>query len=543
MQRLQLASQLQSAGDLEAAGRLCLDILQGDPADVQARHLLGVLALQRGQLDDAAHDFEQVLHREPGNPDALVNLGIVRQQQGRYPEALDAMRHALRIAPAREDIHYNLGNALSGAGRWHEAEEAYLQALSLNPDNALFHYNLGSARHHQGRLEEAAAAYLRATEVNGNYLEAWTNHGIVLRELGRIDEALKSFRAALALYPEDMTLQRNVRSALKQQLPGWHWPMLADEKRNGAYQQAIARAVDADSIVLDIGTGSGLLAMMAARAGARQVVACEISAPLADAASEVVRCNGLEKQVTVINRKSTDLRIGEDLQQAANLLVSEIVDVGLLGEGVLPSIRHALQHLACPDARVIPCGATVYARLVEAPGLRRVNPVTRISGFDLSALDRFRLPGDYLDVRLEQTAHGFLSDTMEVAHFDFAAPPPFISEQAPVCVDLTVRATASGTLHGVAFWFDLHLDDAITLSTAPTTELDAWGQALQFLDADRAVTQGEDIHLQALLSDTRIEYRLAPDRPGETPGEPEKRPGKRKNNQEGSKVNLNKLIT
>ena len=476
----------------------------------QALQRQGVLELQGGRLDEAGQAFEQLLRIDPDNPDALANLGTVRQQQGRYEQACAAMNSALAIAPQRADIHYNLGNTLAASGRWHEAEDAYRQAITLSPDNALFHYNLGAALHHQGLLEAAAESYRRATVIDGHYVEALTNHGIVLRELGRLEEAAKHFREALALHPDDPKLQRNLRGALQQQLPAWHWPMLADEDRNAAYRAAIERAVDPGSVVLDIGTGSGLLAMMAARAGARQVIGCEISPALADAAREVVRCNKLDQRVSIINRKSTALRIGEDLAQRATVLVSEIVDVGLLGEGVLPSIRHAIEHLACPEVRVIPAGATVYAQLVEIPGLRRVNPVNQLAGFDLSAFDRFRIPDDYLEVRLKNTPHRFLSQPIEITRFNFTAPPPYISEQAPCIIDCDLRATASGPVHAVAFWFDLHLDETITVSTGPENGLDAWGQAVQFLGTDLEVTRGESMRLTALVSDTRIEYRLVP---------------------------------
>ncbi len=576
--RLDRATNLHGAGDLKTAERLYREVLEVEPDNAQARHLLGVLALQRGRPDDAveriraaieigpaeaawhynlgnalqrlgrpgeavasyreavglapewpaawnnlgvalqhqgrfdeaADAFERAWRIDPDSQDALANLGTVRQRQGRFEEAIACLRGAVEIAPQRSDLHYNLANALSAAGRWPEAEAGYRQAIELEPDNAPAHYNLGVMHHHQGRLDEAAAAYQRATELDDGYLEALTNLGVVLRERGRVDQATDCFRAACALRPDDPVLERNLRSALNQQLPAWHWPMLADESRNQAYRQAIERAVDGTSVVLDIGTGSGLLAMMAARAGAKRVVACEISPVLAEVAREVVRSNGLADRVAVINRKSTALRVGEDLEEPANLLVSEIVDVGLLGEGVLPSMRHALEHLAVPGARVIPRGATVYARLVEMPDQRRVNPVRRISGFDLSAFDRFRIPGDYLDMRLARTSHRFLSDPVEVTRFDFAAPLPYVPDRAPTRIDIALQTCAAGSVHAVAFWFDLRLDDAIAVSSAPDGGLIAWGQAVQFLDTDLEVANGERLRLQASVSDTRIGFEVLP---------------------------------
>jgi hypothetical protein len=238
------------------------------------------------------------------------------------------------------------------------------------------------------------------------------------------------------------------------------------------------------------------------------VIACEISSALAETAVDVIRCNRLEENIQVINRKSTALRVGVDLVAPVDVLIAEIVDAGLLGEGILPTVRHAVEHLTVPGARVIPRGATVHAQLVQLPELRRTNPIGEIAGFDLSAFDRFRIPGDYMEVHLPRTQYRILSDPVEVARVDFAAPPPFVSEHDPIQYLKLLPATATGAVHAVAFWFDLQLDDRTTLSTAAESNLTAWGQALQFLDEDVVVTAGQTMRLQASVSDSRIAFQL-----------------------------------
>ncbi len=89
-------------------------------------------------------------------------------------------------------------------------------------------------------------------------------------------------------------------------------------------------------IVIDIGCGTGLLALMAARAGASHVHACEQFKPLAKVAQRVVQANDMEALVTVHMKCSSHLQVGEglDLPCKADMLVSEILDSCLLGEGV-----------------------------------------------------------------------------------------------------------------------------------------------------------------------------------------------------------------
>lgn len=402
----------------------------------------------------------------------------------------------------------DLGKVHLARGQVEQALTCLAHAVDLAPGNAQAQLQYGHALDRLGRLEDAVEALHRATEIDPANVEALCSFGVALRELGRVEEAVAYFRRACALRPEDPRLARHLRSAYNRQVPEWHFRMLADEQRNEAYRRSIEAAVDSSSVVLDIGTGSGLLAMMAARAGARSVVTCEASAALAECAREVIEANGFEGRIQVVNRMSTALRVGEQLERPATVLVSEILDVGLLGEGVLPTLRHALSELVAPGAAVIPAAATLYARLVELPELRRVNPIKTIAGFDLRAFDRFRVPGVYLDIDLERAEHRALSEDFEVARFDFAAPPPAIPDDAPRRARIEVTATAAGAPHAVAAWFDLHLDETVTISTRPGGGLLTWGQAVQFLETDRTVRAGDRLAVTTLFGETWIGFEL-----------------------------------
>src|ERR1044072_84243 len=88
--------------------------------------------------------------------------------------------------------------------------------------------------------------------------------------------ALDCFELALCLDSENRQAQLGLNRAHCQIIPRWHFEMLNDEKRNVAFEQALSRAITPETIVLDIGSGTGLLAMMAARAGARETITCEM---------------------------------------------------------------------------------------------------------------------------------------------------------------------------------------------------------------------------------------------------------------------------
>jgi hypothetical protein len=338
-------------------------------------------------------------------------------------------------------------------------------------------------------------------------VEAWTNLGVLAKEVGQVEQALAAFRKAVDLRPGLPEVERNLRSALADSIPRWHLPMIADERRNGAYQAAIEAAVGPDDVVLDIGAGSGLLSLMAARAGAKKIYACEISSVLAEAAADVVAANGFADRIEIVNRKSSALRLGTEIREPATVIVSEIVDVGLLGEGILPSVRHAREHLAGANVRVIPSAAILYAALIQVPDLRMVSPVREIAGFDLSAFDRFRLPHQYRECHLDQVAHRLLSEPVAVKRS--ALDGTLSRSAAQTNEKFKIVVTNSGSIHGVAFWFDLLLDEHNTISTAISSGITAWGQALQLFEQDIEVEEGNVVELCCATDDTRIYFEVS----------------------------------
>jgi hypothetical protein len=127
--------------------------------------------------------------------------------------------------------------------------------------------------------------------------------------------------------------------------------------------------------VLDIGTGSGLLALIAARSErSGAVYACEADHRL----QAVARQTLAGSKVKLIAKRSTEITLPEDLPRRASVIVCEIFDSALLGEDAVPTMRHAAEHLAAPDAIFVPARARILAWPVSAPGLYRCHDVSRI---------------------------------------------------------------------------------------------------------------------------------------------------------------------
>ena len=121
---------------------------------------------QSGDLQKAEEIYRSVLNRDPLNAEALHLLGVISYQGGKNGIAVDLITKALDIKPDYAEAHNNLGNALHGLGKLDEAAASYRRALEIKPDYAEAHYNLGVALQDLGELDEAFKCHRRAIVLN-----------------------------------------------------------------------------------------------------------------------------------------------------------------------------------------------------------------------------------------------------------------------------------------------------------------------------------------------------------------------------------------
>lgn len=103
--------------------------------------------------------------------------------------------------------------------------------------------------------------------------------------------------------------------------------------------------------------------MFAVRHGADSVTACEAFQPVAQAAKVIILDNGMEGKIKLITKRSTAIMVPEDLEELCNILVSEVFDTELIGEGALGVFIHAHENLLTPDVITVPYSATVYVQV------------------------------------------------------------------------------------------------------------------------------------------------------------------------------------
>jgi type III protein arginine methyltransferase len=292
------------------------------------------------------------------------------------------------------------------------------------------------------------------------------------------------------------------RQVREQLLPSWYVPMLVDRARNEAYRSALDRALRTTQgqTVLDIGAGCGLLSMMAAQSGAARVVGCEVSAAIANAATNVVRLNGLDDKITLINKDCRSLKVPDDVPARADLAVFELFDCSLIGEGVLHFLTHAREHLLKENARYLPRAARIRAMVVEY----RLDQVWNL---DVNLLNPYRFSPGFMNVDAGKLNYRPLTEPMDVFCFDFSTA---IATSA--MKELPSGALQSGTAGAVLFWFDLQLDETQWISNAPGNGSQLhWKQGLQFLPEVR-VERDMQLPLVAAHDGSGLTFRWQQDK-------------------------------
>ncbi len=214
-QALNLAMEHHSMGRLAEAEVLYQQILQADPNQPDALHLLGAVAAQTGKFQAAVDFIAQAIAINPNNAAYYSNRGNALQELKQLDAAIASYDMAIDLNPDYAEAFSNRGNALKALNRHEEALASYDTAIQLYPDYADAHYNRGYTLKKLGKLDEAIASYDTAIRINPNHAAAHTNKGNALQETRRLGEAIASYDAAIQIDPHHAEAFSNRGDALK----------------------------------------------------------------------------------------------------------------------------------------------------------------------------------------------------------------------------------------------------------------------------------------------------------------------------------------
>ncbi len=212
---LRAAKAHHQAGQLAEAEQLYRRILQADPRQAEALHLLGLIAHQVGRRDVAIDYMTAAIALDASQPSFHSNLGEVYRGEGRLAEAQACYQRAVRLQPRFAAAHYNLGLLFQNQGLAADAEHCYRQAIAAQGDYAEAYNNLAAVLRDQARYVDALEACQAALRLRGDYAEALNNLGGVLVDLRRFDEALAPLKQSLALQGESAEVYYNLGNALR----------------------------------------------------------------------------------------------------------------------------------------------------------------------------------------------------------------------------------------------------------------------------------------------------------------------------------------
>ncbi|RHZ56744.1 hypothetical protein CDV55_105293 [Aspergillus turcosus] len=271
---------------------------------------------------------------------------------------------------------------------------------------------------------------------------------------------------------------------------GIHEEMLKDDVRTRSYRDSIYqnRHIFKDKVVLDVGCGTGILSMFAAKAGAKHVIGVDMSS-IIEKAREIVAVNGLSDKITLLQGKMEEVQLPFP---TVDIIISEWMGYFLLYESMLDTVLYARDRYLAPGGKIFPDKATMYLAAIEDGEYKddKIGFWDNVYGFDYSPMKEIALTEPLVDT-VEVKA--LVTDPCSIITFDlYTVTKADLSFRVP----FSLPVKRSDFIHAIIAWFDIDFTAChkpISFSTGPHAKYTHWKQTVFYLRDVLTVEEEESV--------------------------------------------------
>lgn len=299
-----------------------------------------------------------------------------------------------------------------------------------------------------------------------------------------------------------------------------HEEMLKDRVRTLSYRQAIHKNKDLfkDKVVLDVGCGTGILSMFAAQAGARHVIAVDMS-NIIEMAQKIVDLNGFSDKITLIRGKLEDVTLP---YPEVDIIISEWMGYFLLYESMLDTVLYARDKYLKKGGLIFPDKASIHIAGIEDGEYRgeKIDFWENVYGFDYTPFTDIVMAEPLVDT-VDNKAVATTAGTVKIIDINTVK-----LEDLAFFNKFQLTANRDDLIHGLVAWFDIWFpfgaDDKneVYFSTGPHAKYTHWRQTVFYLGSILDVKKGDVIDMSVASRpnkknprelDVEIEYNFQPE--------------------------------
>ena len=291
---------------------------------------------------------------------------------------------------------------------------------------------------------------------------------------------------------------------------GFHALMLRDGPRMETYAKALAELKDSISgkIVIDVGSGTGVLSMMCAKlCDPKHIYAIEANGYIANVSRLVIEQNGLHDKITVINKAvedvdSIDWKHGGE---KAGVIISEWMGFYLVHEAMLDSVLWARDFLCVPHPIILPSSCRIWAAVVSNEQFRatelEVWKAPIVCGIDMSSIGMARAVELTAEPQIEILDPTQLLSKPKIAfELDLLTIDRLTFISAPLQTLMSLRIEKEGVFSSIGIWFDVSFSPSTVLDTSPMSPPTHWKQTNVFLGCWACVPAGIPIDFNLVIA-------------------------------------------